>query len=273
MIEAAHTSRKTRRWRRLIRSPAADIIQFCLLVLLCAWFFAASFRESGYNWQWYQVPQYIFTLNEDGFTAGPLLLGLMVTIKISVVSLILAFGIGMVAALLQLSQSFVGRITARTYLEIIRNTPLLIQLFFIYFVMGPTLGLSRFFSAVLALSLFEGAYTAEIIRSGIVSIHRGQWEAAYSLGMSSADTYGAIILPQAFRRILPPLASQAISLIKDSALVSTIAIYDLTMQAQAIIAETFLSFEIWFTVALMYLCITVTLSFVVNGLKKRFKTT
>ncbi len=270
MIEAAHTSRKTGRWRRLIRSPAADIIQFCLLVLLCAWFFSVSFRESGYNWQWYRVPQYIFVVNEHGLAAGPLLPGLMVTVKISAVSLVLAFGIGMITALLQLSHSFVGRITARTYLEIIRNTPLLIQLFFIYFVMGPTLGLGRFFSAVLALSLFEGAYTSEIIRAGIVSIHRGQWEAAYSLGMNNFDIYRTVVLPQTFRRTLPPLVSQAISLVKDSALVSTIAIYDLTMQAQAIIAETYLSLEIWFTVALMYLGITVTLSLLVNGLKKRF---
>lgn len=268
MIQPPDTQKKTN-WKRILRSPLADIIQFCLLIVLCGWFFSISFRESGYNWQWYQVPQYIFSLNEHGFTAGPLLLGLLVTVKISAISLVLAFVIGMVTALLQLSQSYVGRLTARIYLEIIRNTPLLIQLFFIYFVMGPTLGLSRFFSAVLALSLFEGAYTSEIIRAGIISIHRGQWEASYSLGMGSFDTYRTIILPQSFRRTLPPLASQAISLVKDSALVSTIAIYDLTMQAQAIIAETFLSFEIWFTVALMYLCITVTLSFVVNGLKKR----
>ena len=268
MVPPEHSREKTS-WKNLHRTPLADVIQFFLLVLLCVWFFSVSFRESGYNWQWYQVPQYIITLDENGFVAGPLLLGLFVTLKISAVSLVLAFGIGMVTALLQLSQSFVGRITARVYLEIIRNTPLLIQLFFIYFIMGPTLGLNRFFSAVLALSLFEGAYTAEIIRSGIVSLHRGQWEASHSLGMNLFDTYRFVILPQAFRRILPPLASQAISLVKDSALVSTIAIYDLTMQAQAIIAETFLTFEIWFTVALMYLCITITLSLVVNRLQKK----
>jgi len=257
-------------WRRLLRSTPADIIQFILLLVLCCWFFSVSFRGSGYNWQWYQIPQYLYTFDEKGFIAGPLLLGLLVTLQISAVSLILAFIIGLITALMQLSQSFVGRAVARVYLESIRNTPLLIQLFFIYFVMGPTLGLGRFFSAVLALSLFEGAYTAEIIRAGIVSIHRGQWEASYSLGMSIFNTYRSIILPQAFRRILPPLASQAISLVKDSALVSTIAIYDLTMQAQAIIAETFLTFEIWFTVALMYLCITITLSLLINGLKNRF---
>lgn len=266
----SRTAKKS--WPALLRSPPVDILQFILLIILCGWFFSVSFRESGYNWQWYQVPQYLYTFDESGFTAGPLMRGLLVTLQISAVSLVFAFTIGLIAALLQLSQSFVGRATARIYLESIRNTPLLIQLFFIYFVMGPTLGLGRFFSAVLALSLFEGAYTAEIIRSGIVSIHRGQWEASYSLGLSTFNTYRSIILPQAFRRVLPPLASQAISLVKDSALVSTIAIYDLTMEAQAIIAETFLTFEIWFTVALMYLCITITLSLLVNGLKNRFHT-
>ncbi len=143
----------------------------------------------------------------------------------------------------------------------------MVQLFFIYFVLGPVLGIERFFCAVLALSLFEGAYASEIFRAGIVSIHKGQWEAAYSLGLSRFDTYRCIVLPQAIRRILPPLTSQGISLIKDSALVSIIAVYDLTMQGQVIISETFLTFELWFTVAAIYLAVTVTLSVLVNFLE------
>ena len=260
-----------KRWRTLLRSPFFDIIQFIFLLTLSAWFLSKTLRESGYHWQLYQIPQYLFSLDDSGFHAGPLLLGLLITVKISAVSLVLASAIGMAAAMMQLSNSFIARATAKIYVETIRNTPLLIQLFFIYFVLGPVLGLSRFPSAVLALSLFEGAYASEIIRSGIVSIHRGQWEASYSLGMSNTDTYLTVILPQAIRRILPPLTNQAISLIKDSALVSTIAIYDLTMQAQAIIAETYLTFEIWFTVALMYLGVTLTLSLVVRQMEHRFK--
>jgi polar amino acid transport system permease protein len=119
------------------------------------------------------------------------------------------------------------------------------------------------------LSLFEGAYGSEIFRAGIVSIHRGQWEAAHSLGFNTFNTYRYIILPQAMRRILPPLTGQAVSLVKDSALVSTIAIYDLTMRGQEIIAETYLAFEVWFTVAAIYLLITVTLSMVVNIMENR----
>jgi polar amino acid transport system permease protein len=239
--------------------------------VLILWFFTHSTLQLGYNWQWYQVPQYIINITEDGIQLGPLGEGLMVTFRISAISLVLSFVFGLITALFRMSQSFVAKTIARIYLELIRNTPLLIQLFFIYFVLGPVLGLNRFLSAVLALSLFEGAYVSEIFRAGIVSIQQGQWEAAYSLGLSTFDTYRDIVLPQAIRRILPPLTGQAISLVKDSALVSTIAIYDLTMQAQAVIAETFLTFELWFTVAGMYLVVTVTLSIVVNIMENRFK--
>jgi polar amino acid transport system permease protein len=270
MTTATLHSRK-KNWRSFIRSPIFDIFQFLILVAAVVWFFAESTGTLGYNWQWYQIPQYIFTLNDDGFTAGPLLQGLMVTFHISAISLVLAFAIGLITALFRLSNAFVAQTLARFYLETSRNTPLLIQLFFIYFVVGPVLGLGRFPSAVLALSLFEGAYASEIFRAGIVSIPQGQWEAGYSLGLNTFHTYRTIILPQAIRRILPPLTSQAISLIKDSALVSTIAIYDLTMQAQAIISETFLTFELWFTVAAMYLAVTITLSVIVNIMEHRFK--
>lgn len=270
MIESKHSTPRGL-WRKIYKSPLFDITQFVLLIVLILWFFAHSTEQLGYNWQWYQVPRYIFQMTEDGIQFGPLWEGLMITFRISAISLVLSLIIGLVTALLRMSHSFVAKTIARVYLELIRNTPLLIQLFFIYFVLGPVLGLSRFPSAVLALSLFEGAYASEIFRAGIVSIRRGQWEAAYSLGMSMFDTYKDIVLPQAIRRILPPLTSQAISLIKDSALVSTIAIYDLTMQAQAVIAETFLTFELWFTVAGMYLIVTATLSIIVNIMENRFK--
>lgn len=257
--------------RKIHRSPLFDITQFSILVIVIIWFFSNGTENLGYNWQWYQIPQYLFTHDETGYYAGPLWDGLMVTFRISGISLVLAFFIGLTTALFRQSHSFVAQTIARVYLEAIRNTPLLIQLFFIYFVLGPVLGINRMASAILALSLFEGAYASEIFRAGIVSIRRGQWEAAHSLGLSTFDTYGFIILPQAIRRVLPPLTSQAISLVKDSALVSTIAIYDLTMQAQAVIAETFLTFELWFTVAGMYLVVTVTLSIFVNYMEHRFK--
>jgi polar amino acid transport system permease protein len=247
----------------------SDVIKFLLVIGLITWVIAGGTESLTYNWQWYRIPQYIFSFENNKFTAGPLLNGLVVTFHITGLSLIIAFVLGLVTALLRLSNSFLARILARSYLELIRNTPLLVQIFFIYFVMGPILGISRFSSAVLALSLFEGAYASEIFRAGIVSIHRGQWEAAYTLGLNTLEAYRYVILPQAIRRILPPLTSQAISLIKDSALVSTIAIYDLTMRGQEIIAETYLAFEVWFTVAAIYLLITVSLSVVVSIMERR----
>ncbi len=260
---------KKKTWRSICRSPLFDVGQFLLLIALIFWFFERSVAEMGYHWQWYQIPRYLYTWEDGVFVAGPLLYGMGVTLKISALSLVLAFVIGMITALLRLSNSMVGRVLARLYLELSRNTPLLIQLFFIYFVMGPVFGLDRFWAAVLSLSLFEGAYASEIFRSGIIGVEKGQWEACHSLGLDIKQAYRFIILPQAIRRILPPLASQAISLIKDSALVSTIAVYDLTMQAQALISETYLTFELWFSVALMYLAVTVLLSFLVSYLERR----
>lgn len=250
-----------------------DVTKFVLVIAALSWLMARGTEGLGYNWQWYRIPQYIISFTNGDFVAGPLLRGLMVTLRITAMSLLLAFVFGLVTALFRLSKSFLARVLARGYLECIRNTPLLVQLFFIYFVLSPVLDMSRFASAVLALSLFEGAYASEIFRSGIVSIQRGQWEAAYSLGLTTFHNYRYIILPQAIRRVLPPLTNQAISLVKDSALVSTIAIYDLTMQGRAIIAETYLSFEIWFTIAAIYLLITVSLSVVVNTMEKRIGVT
>lgn len=234
-----------------------------LLAGVCLWLFQGA-EDLGYNWQWSRVPRYLVTA--DGYP-GPLLLGLWVTLQITAISLLFSFVVGLVCALMRLSSSLMARLLAKAYLETIRNTPLLIQIFIIYFVFAPILDLGRFTSAVVALSLFEGAYASEIIRAGILAIPYGQSEAAASLGMTRYQNYRFIALPQALRQMIPPLTSQGISLVKDSALVSTIAIYDLTMQGQQIVAETFLTFEIWFTVAAIYLSITLLLSLLVNYLE------
>ena len=268
-IQIPKFNKKT--WLYQKRSPLINVTLFLAIVVGLIGLIGRGTEQLGYNWQWYQIPKYIFQFQDGKFQFGPLIEGLMVTFRITAWSLVLATVLGLVTALLRLSDSFIARIVARGYLELIRNTPLLVQIFFLYFVLAPIFGFSRFFAAVLALSLFEGAYVSEIFRAGIVSIHRGQWEAAYSLGLNAYHQYRYIILPQAIRRILPPLTSQAISLIKDSALVSTIAVYDLTMQGRAIIADTFLTFEIWFTIAAIYLIITVALSLVVNIMENRLK--
>ncbi|MDA3938520.1 MAG: amino acid ABC transporter permease [Spirochaetia bacterium] len=252
------------------KATVVDSIKYLVFLGVIIFILVLSSLNMNYNWQWYRIPGYIFSHSADGsLEPGRLLTGLAITIKISVISLFLAFFIGIITALLRLSSSFAARAVSRIYLELIRNTPLLIQLFVIYFVISPVFGISPFLSAVLALSLFEGAYASEIIRGGISAIPKGQWESAYSLGLSSIDTYRYIILPQTLKQVLPPLTGQAVSLIKDSALVSTIAIFDLTMAGQAIISETFLTFEIWFTVALIYLLMTVSISIFVHYLEKR----
>jgi len=260
------------RWISPATSRAAvDVIKFCLFVGIIILGLTIGTERVGYHWQWYRVPRYLLAVEHGRFIAGPLLKGLWVTVQITAAGMILALTVGIVTALFRLSDALVARAVARAYLECIRNTPLLVQIFFIYFVIAPVIDMNAFTSAVLALSLFEGAYLSEIFRSGIVSIERGQWEAAYSLGMSRYGAYRYVIIPQAVRRILPPLTGQAISLIKDSALVSTIAIYDLTMQGQAIVADTFLTFEIWFTVAALYFIMTATISYLVHRVEDRFR--
>ena len=248
-----------------------DVGKFTLVVVLLVLLIVKGMSSLGYHWQWYRVPRYIFSRTHAGFIAGPLLQGLMVTFRITAVSMVLAFLFGLAAVLLRLSKSFSAQAVSRAYLELIRNTPLLIQLFFLYFVISPIVGINAYASAVLSLSLFEGAYISEIFRSGILGVAKGQWEAGLSSGLNAWELYRFIILPQAVRNILPPLTSQAVSLIKDSALVSTIAIYDLTMQGQAIVSETFLVFEIWLTVASIYLIITISLSMLANVMEKRLK--
>jgi polar amino acid transport system permease protein len=258
------------RRRPLAQAVWVDCLKFATLMAVLIWLLAKGSERLGYHWQWYRVPKYIVFFDNGHLVPGPLLDGLVVTLQITGMSLVLALCFGLTAAILRLSASWTGRAVARAYLELVRNTPLLVQLLFIYFVISPVLGIGRLASAVLALSLFEGAYTSEILRAGIISIGRGQWEAAHSLGLSTYGAYRFVILPQAFRQVLPPLVSQAISLIKDSALVSTIAIYDLTMRGQVIIAETYLTFELWFTIATMYLVIATTVSLLVGALEKRF---
>ena len=179
--------------------------------------------------------------------------------------------VGLLTAMLRLSNSLIARSSARIYMELARNTPLLVQIFFIYFVVAPLMNIDRFAAGVIALSLFEGAYASEIYRSGIISIDKGQWDAAKALGMGRYHIYRYIILPQAVRRVLPPLTSQAVSLIKDSSLLSVIAIAELTTQANIIVAETFLVFEIYFTIAAIYLILALVVSRLAALAESRFQ--
>ncbi len=201
--------------------------------------------------------------------AGPLSVGLWVTIWISAVASVIGLVIGVITGLCRVSQNLTLRQLSITYIEIIRGTPLLVQLFIFYFFLGTVLDIGREASGICALGIFAGAYVAEIIRAGIQSIPKGQMEAARSLGMNVPQAMVYIILPQAFKRTLPPLAGQFISLIKDSSLVSVIAITDLTKSGREVITSTFAVFEIWFVVAFLYLILTFSLSQVVSWVERR----
>ena len=204
-----------------------------------------------------------------GITPGPLLIGLWVTLEISALSLVFALALGLVAGLGRVSANPAARDLSALYVELIRGTPLLVQMFIVYFFLGTVLNLSGFVAGVAALSVFTGAYVAEIIRAGIESVPKGQMEAARSLGMSHWQGMRHIVLPQALRRSLPPLAGQSINLIKDSSLVSIMALTDLTKAGREIVASTFSPFEVWFTVAVMYLLLTGALSVYVRKLERK----
>ena len=235
------------------------------------WLVLRGAGEMNYVWQWHRVPQYIYKVIDGELIFGPLLDGLMVTLELSVYSIVLGLVIGLITAFLRLSDSYSGKLLATVYLELVRNTPLLIQLFVFYFVLGPIFEIDRFWVAVLCISFFEGSFASEIIRGGILSVRKGQVEASESLGLSRAATYRYIILPQALPIILPPLAGILVNLIKHSAIVSVIAVFDLTTSGLDIISETFMAFEIWITVAAIYLVITISLSIVISRFERYMK--
>ncbi len=206
---------------------------------------------------------------KSGLRPGRLAIGLWITLKLSALSLVFALVLGLIAGLGRVSQNPAAHNLATSYVEIIRGTPLLVQIFIFYFFIGTVLSLSAFTAGVAALSVFTGAYVAEIVRAGIEAVPKGQSEAARSLGMSGAQSMRHVILPQAFKKVLPPLAGQFINLIKDSSLVSVMALTDLTKAGREVVSSTFSPFEVWFTVAAMYLVLTGSLSLLVRRMERR----
>jgi len=177
--------------------------------------------------------------------------------------------IGVVTGLCRLSSNPTLRDLSTVYVELVRGTPLLVQIFIFYFFIGTVLNLSREFAGVAALALFTGAYVAEIVRGGVQSIVKGQAEAARSLGLTAGQAMRCVVLPQAFKRALPALAGQFISLVKDTSLVSVIAITELTKSGREAITTSFSTFEIWFCVAALYLVINLPLSQIASRLERR----
>ncbi len=204
----------------------------------------------------------------------PLLLqGTKLTIQLTVIAVGCGTVIGLFISLMRLSRFRPFSLAARCYTDFFRGTPLLTQIVLFYYGLPQLLGLNSFsayFSASLTLSLNSGAYIAEIFRAGIQSIHKGQMEAARSLGMTYSQAMRYIILPQAFKRSIPPLGNEFIAMLKDSSLVSVITLQELMMSGKIIVGRNFRAFETYIIVAFIYLVMTTTISQFVSYLERVF---
>lgn len=199
-----------------------------------------------------------------------LLKGAKLTVQLTSIAVFFGTIIGTFTGIARLSKGPL-RFLAAAYIDVIRGTPLLVQTFIVFYGLPSLINrpIPAYFAAVLALSINSGAYVGEIVRSGIQSIDPGQREAAASLGMNNYQTMRYIILPQAFRRIMPPLGNEFIALLKDSSLVSVIALEELVRKGQIIIGRTFRPFEIWTAVAVIFFIMTFTVSRFVDYLERR----
>jgi len=285
--------------------PKITKIDLVLGALIIAFGFYIVYKVSAglnYRWNWSALPQYFFRYDPDtgNWVPNVLVEGFLTTIRLSIWATLFATLFGVLMGLFRVSQSLFKRLLGGTYVELIRNLPPLVLIFIFYFFVSnqilPVLGVeefirtsgaktqalltfffappplfSAFISALITLSIFEGAYITEIVRAGIQSIEKGQWEAADSLGLSRWQRMRLVILPQAIQRILPPLAGQFISTIKDSAIVSVISIQELTFQGMELMSTTYFTFEIWITITGMYLILTLTCSLTVAKLENAIR--
>lgn len=239
---------------------SAKILNILIVALLISLFSTLIFSSQVYDWKAVYSYRTVF------------LKGWMTTCVISLASLILSFFLGTLAALMRRSRILIVRYLANFYVETIRGTPLLVQLLLFFYVIASALHIeNRFLIGIVTLSLFSGAYIAEIVRSGIDSIRRSQIDSAKSIGMTYAQTYRYVIFPLVFRQILPPLAGQFASIIKDSSLLSIIGISELTYSAQQISSATYSTLESYFPLAIGYLVLTLPISLLSKSLEKHFR--
>ncbi len=276
-----------------IKFTLFDFFFLSLLLFLCAAFLWKVHSYLMYDWQWGEIPPRFFYFEKGSLHAGVFMQGIFYTIKLSVWSIIFATILGTVLGVLRSSNKLFRNLIAMTFVELHRNIPPIVLIFISYFFIGDQLFnilhidsiirsmgenvrnftevifaplpiMSSFFAGVLALTVYEAAYISEIVKSGIMSVPRNQVESAYALGMNKYKVIRYVILPQAFRKILPPLASQFVSTIKDSAIVSVIAVPELTFQGLELMSATFLTMEIWIVITLLYFILTFTLSKIIT---------
>lgn len=236
-------------------------VAHALAILILLGLFAAAFARSGYDFHWEGVWE----------SRRLFLRGWLVTIGISLAALVLSILIGLVTAVALSSRIAVVEAVARVYVEVIRGTPLLVQLLVGFYVVANAVGLeNRYLVGVLLLSLFSGASMAEIFRSGLAAIPAGQRDAARAIGLTPWQSLRLVILPQAVRLVLPPVTGQLVTLVKDSSLLSVLAVVEFTKVAQDVNSLTYSTLECYLPLAAGYLLITLPLSALSRFLERRF---
>lgn len=234
---------------------------FLLAILFCA-FVYLLFYLSPYKLDFSVILPYKMKFIKGFFT----------TLWISFAGLLVAFLFALILCLLNFCNIILLKMASRFYVELIRGTPFLVQILLIYYIFANDLGLdNRYVAGVLILAIFSSAYISEILRAGILSVNIGQFESARALGFSEIQIYRFIILPQAIKRSLAPLTGQFANLIKDSSLLSVIAVSELTQNAKEINAYTFSTLEVYIPLALCYLILTLPITFFMNYMDKRMK--
>jgi len=217
--------------------------------------------------------QFVFKYSVIWESVPVLLQGVKLTIWITIFGLIIGFILGAIAGLAKTSRRKLPQRIAGMYIESIRGTPLMVQVMFLYFGLPLMMGMRvpPLAAGIVAIGLNSGAYIAEIVRGAIQSIVKGQTEAGRSIGLTRYQTMVSVIWPQAFKRMIPPLGNQFIISLKDTSLLVVIGVGELTRQGQEIIAYNFRAFEVWLTVAIMYLILTMTIAKLLNYFEKRMR--
>lgn len=242
-----------------------------LLALSCLLLLAGC--GGGGNWGWYVIDP---TTTQGWNNITFLLDGFGATILLSVIAAVISMVIGMLVALPGMSDNRWIRMPSRVYIEFVRAIPLLPMLFWVFYglpvvlqSMGISVRIDAFWGAVITLAISDSAFTAEIYRSGIQSIARGQTEAAKTIGLTYSQTMRYVVLPQAIRRILPPLANQFIYIVKMSAFASVIGMQELTRRANELVVTEYRPLEIYTLLILEYLVLVLIISFFVRWLERR----
>jgi len=230
----------------------ATIVNSLMVLILIVGIFFFAFSQLDYVYNWQSVLDYR-TIFFNGF---------LLTISLSAISLVTSLCLGVILALCQRSRIYFLKIIAKSFVEIIRGTPLLVQVLIFFYVVASAFGIeNRFLNGVIILSIFSGAYLSEIIRGGIEAVGKSNFEIAQAIGLTKIQTYRYVVLPQVLRAILPAIAGQLVSLIKDSSLLSIIAVKELTMAANEMNSATFSTIEAYLPLVVGYLIITMPISF------------